>query len=249
MRTKLCIVGVVTLLATLVGASPGGAVAASGGTPSTLGAGYLQSPPSGTGVTVGEVEVRVPEITSCASSTDVESLWLGVEAYEGTGGTGNDDLYAQVLADCIDGEIAYSAVANTPGGTQQTASVTPGEVVDVYIRDSSSGSVVDAYEIHKPFDTELLSEVGNAPTNGTGAEGSVLVGQQDLTTKIPKFTDLVTGKNAVYFVHSYVNGYELGFDGYPTQELIQANDHIELSTSAISGAGGYNFHLIYHSHF
>ena len=248
----IVLVGAGLLLAAPAGASSvakPGRVVNGGNVSSTLGAGYLQTPPSGTGVTVAETEVRVPQITACANHSDTEQLWLGAAGYEGTAGTGADDLYAQVLAQCSNGIISYTARGNAPGQAQQQATVAPGDVIDCFFRDSSSGSVVQIFKIQKPFDAELVDIVGNPPSNGTGSLGSVLEGQQDLTTKIPLFTDLKTGKNAIYFLHSYVNGYVLGFDTYPTTVLNQVNNRLELKTSGLSGGSLNNFHLTFRSHY
>jgi hypothetical protein len=255
MRKLAVAIGVVVVGSSFMVAAPVGASSATkptrvtGGVSSTLGAGYLQSPPSGTGVTVAEIELRVPQITACANNTDTEQLWLGAAGYEGTAGSGVDDLYAQVLAECVNGVISYTAEGSAPGATPQSATVAPGDVIDTYFRDSSSGSVVQIFKIQKPFDAELVDIVGNAPTNGTGSLGSVLEGQQDLSLQIPKFMDLKTAKKKVYFLNAYVNGYVLGFDTYPTVELNQANNQTELSTSALHGVSLNNFHLSFHSHY
>jgi hypothetical protein len=256
MRRPAVAIGIVVLGASFGLAAPVGASSVTkpvrvrnGGVSSTLGAGYLQTPPSGTGVTVAETELRVPKITKCASKTDTEELWLGAAGYEGTAGGGAEDLYAQVLVECVNGAISYTAWGSAPGAATQSAAVAPGDVIDMYFRDSSSGSVVQIFKIQKPIDAELVDIVGNPPTNGTGSLGSVLLGQQDLSSHIPKFVDIKTSKSKVYFMHAYVNGYVLGFDTYPTMELNQANNNVELVTSALHGASLNDFHLSFHSHY
>ncbi len=204
---------------------------------STLGAGYLTSP--STGVAVAETEFRVPSIT-CAHNNDIEALWLGAAGYEGTGGTGIDDLYAQVAAICNNGVISYTAWAVAPGASE-SASVSPGDVIDTYFRDSASGSVAQVFKIQKPTSTEVAGVVGNAAN-----EQSVLVGNQRETLVVPKFRDIPAATDTVHFLKSYVNGYLMRFDGYPTLQLNQAGAHLEIGTSSLSNND--TFHLTFRSH-
>jgi hypothetical protein len=224
----------------LVTGTIGGVLAAPAGASirSTLGAGYLQTP--NVGVSVAETEIRIPTIT-CANSNDTEQLWLGAQGYSGPTGSGSFGVYAQVLAECVNGAISYTAYADIPGQSAQSAAVTPGWVVDFYFRESSSSSVATIDRI-KPSITQLVDMVG-----GPVSDESVLIGQQDLAAVVPTFTDPKTGTHNIYFLASYVNGYEMKYDTYPTEELVQANQHVEVGTSALST--GNKFHLVFKSNY
>jgi hypothetical protein len=211
-------------------------VSPDGGTASTLGAGYLGSPPSGTAV--AETSFRVPTIT-CAHHNDTETLWLGLQAYKNAGGVNPDNLYAQVKASCDAGVISYTAYVNANGNFASMA-VNPGDLIDTYYRQSSTATVAAVYNLTKG---PQISEVGDGLTSF-----SVLEGQQDLTSVVPGFTDNVTGLAEVVFTGSWVNGYLQRYDGYPTLQLKQKNLHVEIGTTGLSNNKS-GFKLLFKSHY
>jgi hypothetical protein len=227
--------------ATLMLVAPAGA--AGSAIRSTIGAGYLQTPNGGATVTVAETSFRVPQIT-CARNNDQEALWLGAAGFQGASGTGVNDVYAQVLAFCQAGAITYNAVGEVPGQTQQFVPVSPGDTIDTYFRISTTGSVVQIFKLTKTGAQELVDLVGSGTT-----DLSVLLGQQDLTLRVPTFLDQKTAKHNVYFTGAWVNGYVLGFDTYPTEQLNQYNKHVEISTSPLSGVSKNKFHLVFDSNY
>jgi hypothetical protein len=228
------VVAIALVASTIAGAlaAPAGAVVNS-----TVGAGYVQTPD--VGVSVAETEFRVPTIT-CANNNDIEQLRLGAVGFTGAAATGTDDLYAEVVALCFAGSITYTATAVLPGASPQSATVSPGWVIDVYFRESVSISVATVDRI-KPTMTRLVDMTGNG-----ASDQSVLIGHQNVSTNpvIPTFTDTKTGKENVYFLSSYVNGYEMKYDTYPTEQVRLVNNFIvDVTASALNTSN--KFHLVF----
>ncbi len=195
---------------------------------SSVGAGYVQSPD--VGVSVAYTDFRVPSIT-CANDNDIEELRLGAVGFTGAAASGNHDIDAQVVALCFAGSITYTATVSAPGVAPQTATVMPGWVIDAYFRESSTGSVATVTRL-KPSVTQLANVVGNG-----ASDQSVLIGQQEISpnTAVPTFTDVRTGMHKIPFSASYVNGYEMKYDGYATEQLRQVNNFIPvIAASALN---------------
>jgi hypothetical protein len=214
----------------------GSGVVPDSGVATTLGAGFVGSP--ATGVTSAETELRVPTV-SCAHQNDDEDLWLGIQAFHEADGVRPDDLFAQVKASCDVGVVSYTGFVDA-GGTIASLPVKPGDLVATFVRESSTGSVAQL--------NDLTSGPGISAVGGPLSDFSVLEGQQDLTSVVPTFFDAATGTNEIFFLNSFVNGFRQRFDGFPTSQITEKNNHLEINTSNLT-LNQSAFHLTFKSHF
>ena len=210
----------------------------SGAVKSKIGAGHLVSPAAG--VHSAEAQFRVPKIT-CARADDLEALWLGISAFEGTAGAGDNDLYAQVRAACVYGRISYLAEVAAPGTRVASIAVAAGDLIDVAIHGDCvkpGCTAATVQRIATGTTTQLLNVTGTAPTNAGGVEQSVLFGQQGLILAVPNFVDSSTGSSSVYFVATWLNGSATWRQNTPAVQLHQANHHTEIKSSTLGTPKG-----------
>jgi hypothetical protein len=166
----------------------------------------------------------VPTV-KCSTTNDNEDLWLGIQAYQNPAGVNADAMFAQVKAGCDFGVVSYTAFAEA-GTTTNSMTVKPGDLVDVFIRESSSASVSQV--------TDLTTGPGISSVGGPLFDLSVLEGQQDLTAVVPTFTDVPTGLDTIFFLDSFVNGFRQRFDGIPTLQLNETNHKKEIGTTSLT---------------